>query len=114
MLAPPKEYYSLPVSTDSTLVLWMNLAIRHGVEGRNLRHQSRVKNCPCHIDALLKYWKSIARFHVFTSESDGESRLAKAPGERLSSVSGFGCSDCGCESHLFCRGFEGGDDKKGP
>jgi Uri superfamily endonuclease len=55
-----------------------------------------------HVDSLLSHPAASVAGVVRTAGVDGECTVARAvDGER---VSGFGCSDCGCDSHLVCRG----------
>jgi Uri superfamily endonuclease len=54
-----------------------------------------------HIDYLLGHPAASIGAVVHTAGVDGECAVARAvDGER---VPGFGCSDCGCDSHLVCR-----------
>ena len=54
-----------------------------------------------HIDYLLGHPGTTLAAVERTAGVDGECTLAEAIGG--DSVVGFGCSDCGCESHLFYR-----------
>ncbi|WP_276273368.1 GIY-YIG nuclease family protein [Haloarcula litorea] len=38
---------------------------------------------------------------VVTTEADAECAVARKLGERFDGVDSFGCSDCGCRSHLY-------------
>ena len=71
----------------------------NGIEQRIQRHMRKDKKNHWHIDYLLKH--AVVR-EIFYKESDEKeecdiaNKLAK-----LESISGFGCSDCKCKSHLF-------------
>lgn len=54
-----------------------------------------------HVDYLLGHSETTLVAVEQTSGVDGECAVAEAIGG--DSVAGFGCSDCGCESHLFYR-----------
>ncbi len=71
----------------------------NGLERRINRHLRSNKKMHWHIDYLLKYAKVIDVFYKesrFKEECNIANRFAK-----LSSIKGFGCSDCKCASHLF-------------
>jgi endonuclease-3 len=54
-----------------------------------------------HIDYLLVR-EEVEIVRVFKSEgSDLECSLSEEMKDIFESISGFGCSDCGCDSHLF-------------
>jgi Uri superfamily endonuclease len=72
----------------------------NGVESRILRHLCRNKKTHWHIDYLLKKGK-IVEIHCFSSGLREECRIAERFQKRFPSVTGFGCSDCKCPSHLF-------------
>jgi endonuclease-3 len=52
-----------------------------------------------HIDYLLGHPATRLDTVVTTAGVDGECTVARALGD--DGVPGFGCSDCGCDSHLF-------------
>lgn len=70
------------------------------LEKRIHRHFSTEKKVFWHIDYLLE--KAVI-FQALYSESSEkqECRIAGRMSEKFESVSGFGCSDCSCRSHLF-------------
>ena len=72
----------------------------NGLEQRIKRHLRLNKKIHWHIDYLLKKSKII---DVFYKENDTreECLIAKKLDEKLYSITGFGCSDCKCKSHLF-------------
>jgi endonuclease-3 len=53
-----------------------------------------------HIDYLLIN-QGAEIFEVFKSETDHECELSRKMSAIFGSKNGFGCSDCGCGSHLF-------------
>ena len=73
-----------------------------GVRARVLRHCRRDKPKHWHIDYLAEALEPLSVFVSYTGERL-EHRWADAVGELpgVSSVKGFGCSDCSCKSHLF-------------
>ena len=77
----------------------------NGLEHRINRHLRTSKKMHWHIDYLLQHAKII---DVFYKESNNreECMIAKSLDGKLSSIHGFGCSDCSCNSHLF-YGSEG-------
>ena len=72
----------------------------NGLEQRIQRHLRNNKKTHWHIDYLLKYAKIINVFYK-EKENKEECIIAKKLDNKLSSISGFGCSDCKCKSHLF-------------
>ena len=55
-----------------------------------------------HIDYLLRESEvEIGGVYVLLSDMKDECRIAGEIGKKGTSVEGFGCSDCRCESHLF-------------
>jgi sugar fermentation stimulation protein A len=89
---------------------------RRGLAARLARHGRARKALHWHIDYLRESAAFVRGIPIRTSDPD-ECGLARAVGElarasdssdpvtppcsRRSSVPGFGCSDCGCPSHLF-------------
>jgi Uri superfamily endonuclease len=71
-----------------------------GVEQRVLRHLRSCKKRYWHVDYLLSEGKIIAVL-CLSSERKEECILAEKFRSKHSFVPGFGCSDCGCPSHLF-------------
>jgi Uri superfamily endonuclease len=71
-----------------------------GIEARVSRHLRKDKRIRWHIDYLLE--KALVLGAVcLPSDIRTECLIAKRFGSRLDFVPGFGCSDCGCRSHLF-------------
>jgi len=71
-----------------------------GIEQRVGRHLKREKLARWHIDYLLTRARAV---DVVVAESD-EQKECSVAGElakNLSSIRGFGSSDCKCDSHLF-------------
>jgi Uri superfamily endonuclease len=76
----------------------------NGLEARIARHRRREKKLRWHIDYFVStpHTKII---HVETYAGKRiECRLAGEISERAKGISGFGCSDCSCKSHLFYMG----------
>ncbi len=71
-----------------------------GIDARVSRHLREEKKMHWHIDYLLE------KAHVLgavclPSDVRTECLIAEGFACRLDPVPGFGCSDCGCRSHLF-------------
>lgn len=71
-----------------------------GLEARVGRHLRREKLAHWHIDYLLARARAVDVV-VAESEERKECAVAGELAKNLSSVRGFGSSDCKCESHLF-------------
>ncbi|MGI2335568.1 MAG: GIY-YIG nuclease family protein [Dehalogenimonas sp.] len=72
----------------------------NGLEIRISRHLSSEKRKHWHIDYLLEQSNII---HVVSSEASKRHECVIAAAlEVFPSIPGFGCSDCRCQSHLFC------------
>lgn len=73
-----------------------------GVNARVQRHCRDTKACRWHIDYLREVTTPVEAWCGFGSR-DLEHRWAQVLGgmSGVSSMSGFGCSDCKCEAHLF-------------
>jgi Uri superfamily endonuclease len=71
-----------------------------GIEKRIDRHLNIEKKHYWHIDFLLDYAR-IEKVICAETDQDKECLVAQALSRSLPSVSGFGCSDCRCFSHLF-------------
>lgn len=71
-----------------------------GIEQRVGRHFAREKKLYWHIDHLLL---RATPYDLLAAEcrERKECELARRLSQRLPCVRGFGCTDCGCESHLF-------------
>jgi len=74
---------------------------RRGLKQRVLRHRRTDKKLRWHVDYLSRRGRFLNGW-CFHTEQDLECALAERLKEAsLESVSGFGCSDCRCRSHLF-------------
>ena len=73
----------------------------NGLDQRIGRHLSKNKKTRWHIDYLTKECREIRAYEA--SSAVEECELGKIVRENGGScaVKGFGCSDCGCETHLF-------------
>ena len=71
----------------------------NGLEQRIQRHKSSDKKMHWHIDYLLKYAEIKDAFYRESNKKE-ECQIANKFG-KLETISGFGCSDCNCKSHLF-------------
>jgi len=71
----------------------------NGLEQRIERHKRSDKKMHWHIDHLLKYAKIKDAFYRESNKKE-ECQIANKFG-KLENISGFGCSDCKCKSHLF-------------
>lgn len=74
---------------------------RRGMRARVARHVARTKRKRWHIDWLTTQ-PGVVPVSVASTERTGvECRMAAALSSKADlRVKGFGCSDCGCESHL--------------
>jgi Uri superfamily endonuclease len=70
------------------------------LEKRIKRHLSAKKRTHWHIDYLLKSAR-IRAIWILESKERNECKIARKLSKKLSSVRGFGSSDCKCSSHLF-------------
>ena len=75
---------------------------QNGLEKRVQRHLKKAKRKFWHIDYLLDD-DAVRVVKVFCKEADKseECRNARKLSEKGIAVKRFGCSDCGCVSHLF-------------
>lgn len=75
---------------------------QNSLEKRVERHLGRAKRKFWHIDYLLDN-DAVEVVKAFYKEADKaeECRIAKGLAEKGVAVKNFGCSDCGCVSHLF-------------
>jgi len=80
---------------------------QNGFKTRIGHHLRDEKRAHWHIDYLLEQ-AHIEEILLYQTEDRIECALARALSEELSSVPGFGSSDCKCSSHLF---FETDRDK---
>lgn len=75
---------------------------RRGMRARVARHLAREKKKWWHIDWLTTQAGVMPTAVASTERTGLECRIASALSNRGDlRVKGFGCSDCGCESHLF-------------
>lgn len=72
----------------------------NGVESRLERHFSPVENLHWHIDYFSAEAEAV-EFLVVPDGPEAECMVAEAASRVGEPVEGFGCSDCGCSSHLF-------------
>ena len=77
----------------------------NGLDQRIQRHIRKQKKIYWHIDYLLNHAKIVNVFYK-QSEAKEECFIAKTLEKKLSIISGFGCSDCACKSHLFYGPYE--------
>jgi len=77
----------------------------NGIENRLNRHLRKNKKLHWHIDYLLKNAEII---DILYNENDSKQEcfIAKQLNDKLSIISGFGCSDCRCKSHLFYGSYK--------
>ena len=76
---------------------------QNNIEKRVERHLKQEKKLYWHIDYLLDNNNSevVSVFTLPTMLKSDECRVAQELLKRSEPVSGFGCSDCNCNSHLF-------------
>lgn len=77
----------------------------NGLDQRIQRHLRKQKKMHWHIDYLLNHAKIVNVFYK-QSEVKEECFIAKTLEKELFILSGFGCSDCTCKSHLFYGHYE--------
>ncbi|UCG95500.1 MAG: GIY-YIG nuclease family protein [archaeon] len=83
------------------LYAYVGSAMR-GLEARIDRHLRRKKNTFWHIDYFLKSRNvSIRQVYYKPSTRKEECSIARKLSRYGRAISGFGCSDCACEGHLF-------------
>ena len=72
------------------------------LEKRIRRHFRKEKRKFWHVDYLLDNAAAkIAKVFFKNADKSEECETAKIINERGRAISGFGCSDCNCNSHLF-------------
>lgn len=71
----------------------------NGLEQRITRHLRDDKKNHWHLDYLLRSAKVNSVYYKENNQKE-ECKIAKSF-SKLKPVSGFGCSDCKCKSHLF-------------
>lgn len=72
----------------------------NSLEKRIQRHLKKDKKTHWHIDYLLQHAKIINVFYKENNKRE-ECNIVKKLDKKVSSITGFGCSDCKCGSHLF-------------
>ncbi|MFA5102899.1 MAG: GIY-YIG nuclease family protein [Candidatus Thermoplasmatota archaeon] len=72
----------------------------NGLEQRIQRHLRSQKKTHWHIDYLLPHTKIMDVFYKEGTRRE-ECMIASVFEKNLLGISGFGCSDCSCNSHLF-------------
>jgi len=72
----------------------------NGLEKRVERHLRKEKKIYWHIDYLLGEAEIVKVIYAKT-DARFECKIAKNLERNLDCIKKFGCSDCGCESHLF-------------
>jgi Uri superfamily endonuclease len=77
----------------------------NGLDIRIQRHLVKEKKLHWHIDYLLTKADAIQVFYRLGNKKE-ECNIANVLKENLSSIDGFGCSDCECKSHLFYGPYE--------
>ena len=89
------------ISFEKGLYAYVGSA-QNGLEKRVERHLGRAKRKFWHIDYLFDH-DAVRVVKVFYKEAGKaeECRIAGKLGEMGVAVKNFGCSDCGCVSHLF-------------
>ena len=84
---------------DKGCYLYVGSAL-NSLEQRINRHLRSDKKLYWHVDYLLQHAKVV---NVFYKENKAreECNIAKTLEQQLIPITGFGCSDCSCKSHLF-------------
>ena len=77
----------------------------NGLEQRINRHLRKNKKKHWHIDYFLEFANIVDIFYK-ESQTKDECNIAIELDKYLSSIPGFGCSDCKCKSHLFFGSYE--------
>jgi len=69
------------------------------------RHLGKEKRKFWHIDYVLDHPASkIVRIFAVNADKNHECKIARRISEKGNGISGFGCSDCNCRSHLVKLG----------
>lgn len=76
-----------------------------GLSQRIQRHLRKQKKIHWHVDYLLNHAKIVDIFYK-QSNAREECAIANTLEKTLSTIPGFGCSDCTCKSHLFYGTYE--------
>jgi Uri superfamily endonuclease len=74
---------------------------QNGLERRVQRHLRKAKKKFWHVDYLLDDDVKVVKVFYKEAEKFEECRIATKLSEKGVAVKDFGCSDCGCVSHLF-------------
>jgi len=74
---------------------------QNGLERRVQRHLRKEKKKFWHTDYLLDDAVRIVKVFYKEADKSEECRIARKLSEKGVAVKRFGCSDCGCVSHLF-------------
>ena len=75
---------------------------QNNLEQRVKRHQSNQKRLFWHIDYLLNNEEAkVISIYYTQGNKAKECKIARLLEKNANPISGFGCSDCHCESHLF-------------
>jgi Uri superfamily endonuclease len=92
------------ISFEKGLYAYVGSA-QNNLEKRVKRHLRKNKRRFWHIDHLLIN-RSVAVVKVFYKEAEKseECQISRVLSQRGRPVANFGCSDCGCVSHLFMLG----------
>ncbi len=72
----------------------------NGLEQRINRHLRKKKKFHWHIDYLLNQ-SDIKKVYIKKSTEREECNIARSFEQKFEKITGFGCSDCKCKSHLF-------------
>jgi Uri superfamily endonuclease len=72
----------------------------NGLDQRIRRHLRSQKKTHWHIDYLLPFVEIVEIFYKENIRKE-ECRIAQVLNKNFKNISGFGCSDCTCTSHLF-------------
>ncbi|UCF12027.1 MAG: GIY-YIG nuclease family protein [Thermoplasmatales archaeon] len=92
------------IDFKKSLYIYVGSAL-NGLDQRIQRHLRKQKKMHWHIDYLINHAKIV---NVFYKKNNirKECFIAKTLKRELSSIPGFGCSDCLCKSHLFYGSYE--------
>jgi len=77
----------------------------NGLEQRIQRHLRTDKKTHWHIDYLLPFTEIVEILYKENNRRE-ECRIAQSLEKNFAGISGFGCSDCSCKSHLFFGSFD--------
>jgi len=77
----------------------------NGLDQRIQRHLRTDKKTHWHIDYLLPFTEIVEIFYKENNRRE-ECRIAQSLEKNFAGISGFGCSDCSCKSHLFYGSFD--------